>query len=93
MSFAKGAADVAQRATVLGFVSFFGLQVYQIGKDVVENKVENQYQHTDMFNKLKAKVEEEAQLQEGIDKIPDRYDRDDRSYLKRVPDLQKPTKN
>ena len=89
MSLARG-ADILQKGAVLGLMSLFGYQIYQIGQKVSEKKVDTRYHHTDMFKKLNAKVEEEAKLQDGIDKIPDRYDRDDNSYLQRVPNLQKP---
>ena len=92
MSAAKIAADVFHKGAVLGLMSLFGYQAYQIGYNVSEKKrVDTQYHHTDSFKKMEAKVEEEARLKDGIDKIPDVYDREDNSYLKRVPNLQKPS--
>lgn len=90
MSLVKRAADVLQKGSVLGLLSLAGYQIYQIGVNVSEKKVDTKYHHTDMFNKMSQKVEEEAKLQDGIDKWPERYEKEDNSFLKRVPDLKKP---
>ena len=83
------AANLAQRGVVLGLVSFFGYQVYQIGRNVSENKVESKYMETKTFDKIQEKIREEEKFKNDIDKIPDRYDADDDSYLKKVPKLNK----
>lgn len=80
-------ADVAQKGAVLGLMSMFGYQVYQIADKTYEKKIESKYMHTKMFDKINEKVEEEERNKGGIDKIPDRYDPDDNSYLKKVPKL------
>lgn len=85
------AADVAQKGAVLGLMSLFGFQVYQIGANLYETKWSNvgmkTNEHTEFMAKISEKVEEESRFKDSIDKIPDRYDRDDDSYLKNVPKL------
>ena len=85
-------ADVAHKGSVFGLMTLLGFQVYQTGKNVMESRVENKYKHTDMFNKINEKVAEEAKDKNDFNNIADRYEKDDKSYLKKVPDLQKPTK-
>ena len=80
------AADLAQKGTVLGLMSLFGFQVYQIGVNVMEKR-EVKNDHVEMMSKINEKVEEESRYKNSIDKIPDRYDPDDDSYLKNVPKL------
>ncbi len=86
------AADVVQKGAVLGLLSLFGYQVYQIGTKVEEKRVETKFNHKVYLEKINKAVEEEEKLKHSIDKIPDRYDPDDNSYLKRVPNLQEPSK-
>jgi predicted negative regulator of RcsB-dependent stress response len=92
MGILNRAADLGQKGAVLGLMSLFGYQVYQIAYNVSEKTVDSKYQHTAMFKKISEKVDEESKLNIGIDNIPDRYDADDNSYLKKVPDLHKTTK-
>lgn len=92
MGLLNKALDLTQKSAVLGMLSVLSYQVYQIGYHVYDRHVENRYMHTQMFEKLSAKVEEESRLKDSIDQIPDRYDRDDKSYLKRVPNMQEPVK-
>jgi len=89
MGVAKRAADLAQKGVVLGLMSVFGYQVYQIGRNVSENKVESKYMKTKTFDKIQEQIREEEKFKNDIDKIPDRYDSDDDSYLKKVPKLYK----
>lgn len=82
-------ADLAQKGSVLGLASVLGYQVYQIGTKATQHygELKNQHQHADIMKKINEKVEEEAQDKDSIDNIPDRYDPDDSSYLKKVPKL------
>ena len=95
MTILARAADVAHKGSVFGLMTLLGYQVYQTGRNVMESRgggVENKYKHTDMFNKINDKVAEEGKDRNDFGNIADRYDKDDKSYLKKVPDLQKPTK-
>jgi predicted negative regulator of RcsB-dependent stress response len=83
-------ADKAHIAGVLGLWSFLGYQVYQTGRNVLEARVDNKYQYTKIFKKIDEKVKEEEQDKQNFNSIPDRYDADDNSYLKKVPNLQEP---
>eukprot|EP00980_Cylindrotheca_fusiformis_P009698 scaffold2142_cov190-Cylindrotheca_fusiformis.AAC.7 len=83
-------ADVAHKGGVLGIMSLLGYQVYQTGRNVIDFKVDNKYQHTKIFKKINEKVKEEEQGKQSFDSIPDRYEADDNSYLKKVPNLQEP---
>ena len=92
MSIFQKAADVAQKGAVLGLMSLLGFQVYQIGANIYETKWSNvatmtktKNEHAEFMAKISEKVEEESRFKDSIDKIPDRYDRDDDSYLKNVP--------
>ncbi len=90
MSILHKAADLAQKGAVLGLMSLFGFQVYQIGANLLETKwstVTNN-DHAEFIAKISEKVEEESRFKNSIDKIPDRYDPDDDSYLKNVPKMQ-----
>lgn len=81
------AADLVQKGTVLGLMTLFGYQVYQIGAKVTEQKTTVKNDHLEIMAKINEKVEEESRYKNSIDKIPDRYDPDDDSYLKNVPKL------
>jgi len=81
------AADVVQKGAVVGLMSLFGYQVYQIGRNLSENKVEHKYQNTKIMDKINEKVAEEDRKKGGIDTIPDRYDPEDDSYKKNLPKL------
>jgi len=65
----------------LGLVSFFGYQVYQIGKNVLSGKVESPYLHSTYFKDVEEKVKEEYRKDNLIDKR-DWYQAEDDSYLK-----------
>ncbi|KAL3945580.1 MAG: hypothetical protein SGBAC_000320 [Bacillariaceae sp.] len=86
-------ANVAHKGGVFGLMTLLGFQVYQIGRNTMEySKVENKYLKTNIFKKIDEKVAEESKDRDNFNSIPDRYEKDDNSYLKKVPDLQKPTK-
>lgn len=85
-------ADLAQKGTVVGLMSLLGYQVYQIGQNVASESTPTKYHKMDTMGKIKEKVAEDAMHKNSIDRIPDRYDPDDNSYLKRVPNLQEPVK-
>jgi hypothetical protein len=90
--FAK-VADVAHKGSVFGLMTLLGFQVYQTGRNVLESsRIENKYLHTNIFKKIDEKVAEEDKDRKNFNNIADRYEKDDQSYLKKVPDLQKPTK-
>ncbi|KAG7350305.1 hypothetical protein IV203_002248 [Nitzschia inconspicua] len=82
-------ADIAQKGAVLGLFSVFAFQVYQINEKTREYSREQlrlRNEHAQIMAEINKKVEEESQPY-TIDKIPDRYDRDDDSYLKKTPKL------
>jgi len=78
------AADLAQRATVLGLVSFFGFQAYQIGSMVIERKIESPYLHSTYREDVANKVREEYQKDNVVDGRNERdwYADGDDSYKK-----------
>ena len=90
-SFVQKAADVAQRGAVLGLLSFFGFQLYQIGKFTLEGKVDNPYMHSTYWDDVNKKVKEEYRNDNIVDKR-DWYEADDSSYLKDQvrPNITKP---
>ena len=90
MATVKRIADLAQKGAVVGLLSMFGYQVYQIGHNLYEFKFDSQYAKTDTFGKISAKVDEEEKLKEGVSQQPDVYASEDNSYLKKVPNLQEP---
>ena len=92
MATAKRIADMAQQGAVLGLLSMFGYQVYQIGHNLYEFKINSEYTKTDTFGKISQKVDEEEKLKEGISQQPDIYASDDNSYLKQVPNLHEPVR-
>lgn len=82
-------ADLAQKGAVLGLLSVFAYQVYQISEKTTEYSRDQRSlknQHVEIMSAIKQKVEEESQPY-TIDKIPDRYDKEDNSYLKKTPKL------
>jgi hypothetical protein len=88
MGILNKAADLAQKGAVMGLMSLLGFQVYQIGVNVLEKREQNRNDHAEFMAKIGEKVEEASKYKDSIDKIPDRYDPDDNSYLKNVPKLQ-----
>jgi predicted negative regulator of RcsB-dependent stress response len=83
-------ADVAQKGAVLGLFSVFGYQIYQISQKTSEysqlQKESRSSQHEQIMSEINKKVQEES-TPYTIDKIPDRYDKEDDSYLKKTPKL------
>jgi hypothetical protein len=45
------AADLAQKASVLGLMSLLGFQVYQIGVNVVAKREQNRNEHAEFMAK------------------------------------------
>jgi hypothetical protein len=90
MSALSRVADIAQKGAVLGLFSVFAFQVFQINEKTLEYSrdqaaIKND-QHARIMSEINKKVEEESQPY-TIDKIPDRYDKEDDSYLKKTPKL------
>jgi hypothetical protein len=82
-------ADIVQKGAVLGLFSVFAFQIYQINEKTWEysrDQASQNNQHVQIMSEINKKVQEESQPH-TIDKIPDRYDREDDSYLKKTPKL------
>mmetsp|Transcript_10501 Transcript_10501/g.22117 ORF Transcript_10501/g.22117 Transcript_10501/m.22117 type:complete len:94 (-) Transcript_10501:1488-1769(-) len=83
-------ANVVQKGAVTGLFSVFAFQIYQIGfqcTDYSKRKgIPSKHQHTEIMEVIAKKVEEESKPH-AVGEIPDRYEADDDSYLKRVPKL------
>jgi len=83
-------ANFVQKGAVTGLFSVFAWQIYQIGFQTVDysrsKQLESKNQHTEIMEVIAKKVEEESQPH-TVGTIPDRYEADDDSYLKRVPKL------
>lgn len=93
MSAFNKVANVLQKGAVTGLFSVFAWQMYQIGvqctdysKNSESRRLESTNQHAEIMEKIAKKVEEES-LPHTTDTIPDRYEAEDDSYLKRVPKL------
>jgi hypothetical protein len=56
-------------------------------------KAQSKYQHTEIFQKINDKVKEEGKDRSSFNNIPDRYEADDNSYLKKVPNLNEVKRN
>lgn len=84
MSFFTKAADFAQRGMVLGLLSFFGFQIYQIGSNTLQGVVDSPYMHSTYFKDVEEKVKEEYKKDNVVDSSQKRdwYQADDDSYLK-----------
>ena len=84
MTFFTKAADFAQRGAVLGLLSFFGFQVYQIGSNSFKGVVDSPYMKSTYFKDVEEKVKEEYKKDNVIDSSEKRdwYQADDDSYLK-----------
>ena len=69
------------------FLSFWtGVQCTDYSKNSESRRLESTNQHAEIMEKIAKKVEEES-LPHTTDTIPDRYEAEDDSYLKRVPKL------
>jgi len=82
--FLSKAADYAQRASVLGLLSFLGFQLYQVGHFVRERQIESPYMHSTYRQDVADKVKEEYKKDNVIDGRNERdwYADDDDSYRK-----------
>lgn len=91
MSVFQRAADIAHRGVVLGLLSFFGFQAYQIAKFTLQGKVESPYLESTYFQEVNEKVKEEYRKDNIVDRR-DWYEADDNSYLKDQirPNITKP---
>ena len=76
------AADLAQKGTVLGLVSVFGYQLYQIGRNVAGGVVEHPVMESTYFKDVTDKVREEYQTKDNQVDTRDWYEENDSSYLK-----------
>ena len=76
------AANVAQKGTVLGLMSFFGFQIYQIGRNVQSGRVDHPVMESTYFEDVASKVREEYATKDGKIDTRDWYEEDDASYLK-----------
>jgi len=85
------AADLAHRGFILGLVSVFGYQCYQIGSKVYEGQIDSPYMHSTYFKDVENKVKEEYRKDNVVDSR-DWYQAEDDSYLKDQvrPNLTKP---
>jgi hypothetical protein len=90
MAFFNRVANFVQKGAVTGLFSVFAWQIYQIGFQCTDyskgKRLESKNQHTEIMEVIAKKVEEESQPH-TVGSIPDRYEADDDSYLKRVPKL------
>lgn len=84
--FARVAADVAHKTTVLGLFSLFGFQLYQVTTNAYGGLREKEEQHpqADYIQTLRDKADEDYSKHYKIDHR-DWYDKDDDSYLKNAP--------
>jgi hypothetical protein len=91
MSAFNKAANVVQKGMVTGLFSVFAWQLWQIGAQCTEysqiRKIEKQNEHQFIMKEIAKKVNEESQPH-NIGTIPDRYDAEDDSYLKKLPNLK-----
>mmetsp|Transcript_9707 Transcript_9707/g.18581 ORF Transcript_9707/g.18581 Transcript_9707/m.18581 type:complete len:96 (-) Transcript_9707:45-332(-) len=74
-------ADVLQRGAVLGLLSAFGFQCYQIVTKTWEGQVDSPHMHSTYLKDVEEKVREEYQNDNQIDKR-EWYQPDDDSHLK-----------
>jgi hypothetical protein len=84
-------ADVAHKGFVVGLVSVFGFQMYQIGSKVYAREVDSPYMHSTYFQDVEKKVAEEYRKDNVVDHR-DWYQAEDDSYLKDQvrPNITKP---
>mmetsp|Transcript_22674 Transcript_22674/g.25510 ORF Transcript_22674/g.25510 Transcript_22674/m.25510 type:complete len:99 (+) Transcript_22674:38-334(+) len=91
MSAFNRVANVVQKGAVTGLFSVFAWQLWQIGAQCTEygkiKRIEKKNEHELIMEVIAKKVEEESQPY-AVDTIPDRYDAEDDSYLKKVPNLK-----
>jgi len=75
------AADLAHRGFVLGLVSWFGFQLYQVGSNALSGRVESPYLESTYFDDVEKKVKEEYRKDNLVDRR-DWYQAEDDTYLK-----------
>lgn len=90
MSALNKVANVVQKGVVTGLFSVFAWQVWQIGVQCTEHqkmkRIERRSDHAIIMDAITEKVREESEPH-SVGTIPDRYDPDDDSYMKKVPNL------
>lgn len=80
MSFFTKAADLAHRGAVLGLLSVFGFQLWQIGKNTIgSGRVDSPYTKSTYFRDIDEKVKEEYKKSDNINdsQARDWYQSDD----------------
>ena len=70
-----------QRGAVLGLLSFFGFQVYQIGAAVYTGRVDSPYMQSTYRQQVEEKVKEEYTTKDNVIDKRDWYQKEDDSYL------------
>jgi hypothetical protein len=77
-------ADGLHKTAVVGLLSFFGYQGYQIGSKVLEGKVDSPYMHSTYREDVNAKIKQEYRERDNVIDQRDWYQKEDNSYLKDV---------
>lgn len=97
MTVFQKAADVAHKGVVLGLLSFFGFQVYQIatktygGVDTSKLNSPQKNPTTAYVDEIREKAAEDYKNYWKVDHR-DWYDKDDNSHLKNTPRPNRPPK-
>jgi hypothetical protein len=83
-NFFSKAADFAQRTIVIGLMSYFGFQAYQIFKFTTAGIIDSPYMKSTYFKDVEEKVKEDMLKDNEVNDIKQRdmYQEDDDSYLK-----------
>jgi hypothetical protein len=95
MTVLQKAADVAQKGAVLGLMTFFGFQVYQIATKTYEGVDRSKLQSppsnptTEYVEEIRNKAAEDYKNYWKVDHR-DWYDKEDDSHLKNVPRPNRP---
>ena len=96
MTILQKAADVAHKSVVLGLLSFFGFQVYQVGTKAYagyKDKDKRVNPLKEFVDALRSKNIEQAKLSEKID-YREWYDPEDKSYIEQqAPMTNRPKPN
>jgi len=82
MSAIKKVFDVMHKGAVIGLVSVFAFQVYQIGSKAMSGVVDSPMMHSTYHKEVEEKVKEEYRKSNIVDHR-DWYDQEDDSYLKK----------
>jgi len=91
MSILHKAADVLHKSAVLGLISVFGFQAYQIGRNLYHGMDYENHPQKQYIEQLRDKAEEDYKNYHRTDHR-DWYDKDDNSYLDNVPKPEQPKK-